>query len=350
MADLQKLLKGKTPVSLLQEICSKKKLTASYSILANEGPVHEPVFVMRAQAGEFQGTGKGSSKKKAKHNAASQLLCNMHGIEYENEEETPASAANPDPSESNEISNGHSHSQETPMSSGVYKGDGQNNPIGELQEYTQKNLLRPPLYEFISEQGPPHAREFVCTVKLVIFKKIYQETAVGKSKKVAKRAAASKLLQSVQHWPTDVKTVAVDEEEDELPLSMSSQQSELKGKNIPVLSAEGGKLANEFYEKLRLNNKLPGRPLAMQALHQTDLNSGVTDCAQLLADLAKGKKFDVRYLELSAKTYSGQYQCLVQLSTQPIAVCYGTGLTMTDARTCAAHNALQYLKVMTAED
>lgn len=56
MAELQQLLKGKTPVSFLQEICSKKKLTANYDILANEGLVHEPVFVMRAQAGEFQGT------------------------------------------------------------------------------------------------------------------------------------------------------------------------------------------------------------------------------------------------------------------------------------------------------
>lgn len=55
MADLQTLLKDKTPVSFLQEICSRKKLTASYDVLANEGPIHEPVFVMRAQAGDFQG-------------------------------------------------------------------------------------------------------------------------------------------------------------------------------------------------------------------------------------------------------------------------------------------------------
>lgn len=52
------------------------------------------------------------------------------------------------------------------MSSGTYDADMQGNPIGELQEYTQKNLLRPPQYQFIGEQGPPHAREFVCTVKL----------------------------------------------------------------------------------------------------------------------------------------------------------------------------------------
>lgn len=40
------------------------------------------------------------------------------------------------------------------------------NPIGELQEFTQKKLMKPPVYEFSNEQGPPHAREFVCTIKL----------------------------------------------------------------------------------------------------------------------------------------------------------------------------------------
>lgn len=56
MADLQQLLSGKTPVSFLQEICAKRRLTANYDVMANEGPVHEPVFVMRAQAGDFQGS------------------------------------------------------------------------------------------------------------------------------------------------------------------------------------------------------------------------------------------------------------------------------------------------------
>ena len=40
------------------------------------------------------------------------------------------------------------------------------NPVGELQESTQKKLWPPPIYEFAAEQGPPHAREFVCTVTL----------------------------------------------------------------------------------------------------------------------------------------------------------------------------------------
>ena len=43
---------------------------------------------------------------------------------------------------------------------------GPGNPVGELQEFTQKRLLKPPVYEFSNDMGPPHAREFSCVVKL----------------------------------------------------------------------------------------------------------------------------------------------------------------------------------------
>lgn len=44
-------------------------------------------------------------------------------------------------------------------------------------------------------------------------------TAVGKSKKIAKRVAASKLLNSVRQLQNDnTSTAVLDEEEDELPL------------------------------------------------------------------------------------------------------------------------------------
>lgn len=43
----------------------------------------------------------------------------------------------------------------------------------------------------------------------------------------------------------------------------------------------------------------------------------------------------------------GKFQCLVQLSTLPVAVCYGCGVTSKDAQASAAQNALEYLKIMT---
>jgi len=72
--------------------------------------------------------------------------------------------------------------------------DQEGNPVGELQELTQKKLWPPPVYEFTTEQGPPHAREFVCTIRLFNL----QEQAVGKSKKLAKRNAAKAMLQLIK--------------------------------------------------------------------------------------------------------------------------------------------------------
>jgi dsRNA-specific ribonuclease len=40
------------------------------------------------------------------------------------------------------------------------------NPVGQLQELTQKKKWSPPMYEFAQEQGTGHPREFVCVVKL----------------------------------------------------------------------------------------------------------------------------------------------------------------------------------------
>ena len=52
-------LKGKTPISFLQELCTKRGITPQYDLIANEGAVHEPTYVFRATAGDLKGTGKG---------------------------------------------------------------------------------------------------------------------------------------------------------------------------------------------------------------------------------------------------------------------------------------------------
>lgn len=68
---------------------------------------------------------------------------------------------------------------------------------------------------------------------------------------------------------------------------------------------------------------------------------------QFLYDIAAEQQFEVTYVEIEEKSLSGRCQCLVQLSTLPVAVCFGTGLTPKEAQAKAAHNALEYLKIMT---
>jgi len=54
-----------------------------------------------------------------------------------------------------------------------------------------------------------------------------------------------------------------------------------------------------------------------------------------------------RCLNRCFSLFSGKVQCLVQLSTFPVAVCYGCGATSKDAQAAAAHSTLEYLKILT---
>ena len=66
----------KTPISLLQEICTKSAYAPpSYELITSAGRSHEQLFVYKCSLGtEFHVHGKGTSKKKAKHAAALGVL------------------------------------------------------------------------------------------------------------------------------------------------------------------------------------------------------------------------------------------------------------------------------------
>lgn len=77
------------------------------------------------------------------------------------------------------------------------------------------------------------------------------------------------------------------------------------------------------------------------------LNNKEVNYVAFLHEIASEHQFEVTYVDIEEKTYSGRCQCLVQLSTLPVAVCQGSGATSKDAQTDAAKNALEYLKIMT---
>ena len=106
------------------------------------------------------------------------------------------------------------------------------------------------------------------------------------------------------------------------------------------------------------------------ARQTTPLNKEDLNYAKFLQDIAREQNFEVTYVDIEEVSKSGEivlflkrwsrfrsfsvnvlaigkYQCLVQLSTLPVAVCYGTGNDRKDAQASAAHNALEYLKIMT---
>ncbi|KAL3831264.1 hypothetical protein ACJMK2_023038 [Sinanodonta woodiana] len=315
---------GKTPISFLQELCTKRGITPQYDLIANEGAVHEPTFIMRVTVGDIIASGKGSSKKKAKHMAAQSALNQILGL----------------PNGQQEAAGGDA-SAETP----VVSEEGAGNPVGELQEFTQKKLMKPPIYEFTNEQGPPHAKEFICNVKLGKL----AEKGTGRSKKTAKRNAANNMLQHLRGLMEESGNNVVIEESDDddsIPLNLEPKASytALKegSKKIPVANPKQTKEIQRFYQKMVKNaNK------QIKNLQDKQLNLPSTNYCQMLQEIAEVQRFEVLYTDIPELSVSGLHQCLVQLSTMPIAVCHGTGPTVDESHAQAAHNALQYLKIMT---
>lgn len=83
----------KTPVSLLQELLSRRGITPSYELVQIEGAIHEPTFRYRVSFNDkdvpFTAMGAGRSKKEAKHSAARALIDKLTGVQLP---ETQASA------------------------------------------------------------------------------------------------------------------------------------------------------------------------------------------------------------------------------------------------------------------
>ncbi|XP_059157087.1 RISC-loading complex subunit tarbp2-like [Physella acuta] len=307
---------GKTPISYLQEYATKHAITPQYDLIANEGAVHEPTFIMRVTVGENAvATGKGSSKKKAKHAAAQNALNILLGV-------TP--------------------NVQVEVKEEVEVVDEEvGNPIGELQEFTQKKLLKPPIYEFITEQGPPHAKEFICNIKLGKF----TDKGTGRSKKTAKRTAAANMLAQLKAISQDKeaeKALEDSDEDEEIPLGFEKstftglKQSKGKAKTVNPQSALE---IQRFYDKVMVAG-------GKQARGQGQSLTPPTNYCQMLQEIAEVQRFEVQYFDIKDDSSMGMNQCLVQLSTSPVAVCQGTGPIMDEAHANAAHNALQYLRIM----
>ncbi|XP_053982051.1 interferon-inducible double-stranded RNA-dependent protein kinase activator A homolog isoform X4 [Hylaeus anthracinus] len=271
-----KSLSNKTPVSILQELLSRRGTTPKYELIQVEGAIHEPIFRYRVTVADIVAVGTGKSKKEAKHAAARAVLdklCRLNG----------------DSSDS-PLPNNISESENLQELTGYGEEKIITNPIGALQEICMSRHWPPPKYTMENEEGLPHERQF--TIVCSILK--YREVGQGKSKKVAKRHAAQKMWQALDDMNTE--NANVDEDEN------------------------------------------------------TCLNVGDINLVQFLQEIASEQQFEVTYVDIEEKSLSGKCQCLVQLSTLPVAVCYGCGVTSKDAQASAAQNALEYLKIMTKNE
>jgi len=315
---------AKTPVSLLQELYVRRGLTPKYDLVQIEGAVHEPTFKYRVTIGEFVATGCGQSKKKAKHSAAKAILEKLIGAQ--NSGKAPAGQPTI-PDLATEIL--------SPYDDGI-----QGNPVGILQEVCMSRRWPPPTYDLNHEEGLPHERSF--TIHCIIEGK-HTETGAGKSKKLAKRQAANKMIQKLRDLPTENEDAFQNIDDDELAQGLAQRYSQVKETNFKAMNSAHSQQVSRFHKNLKLSQ---GEHLSK--LQDTSLDDDEElNCVESLEEIANEQHFEVTFVDVEEMSKRGLYQCMVQLSTVPVAVCFGQGEDVETAKKCAAKDALDYLKLMT---
>lgn len=141
----------KTPISILQELLSRRGITPNYELVQIEGAVHEPTFRYRVSFNDKDAMGVGRSKKEAKHAAAKALIDKLTGLNLSDAHYQQSVAP------TTSVSNGSSTNVD---GAGFDEKNSMGNPIGVLQELCMNKHWPPPTYETEMEVGLPHERQF----------------------------------------------------------------------------------------------------------------------------------------------------------------------------------------------
>lgn len=319
-----KEIPSKTPVSVLQELLSRRGTTPKYELVQIEGAIHEPTFRYRVTVADVVAMGTGRSKKEAKHAAAKAVLDKLMG----GQNEGMSASASPSLPDVQIVS--------------PYDDKIPGNPIGTLQELCMSRRWPPPAYLMENEEGLPHERLF--TMACTIFN--HKEIGSGKSKKLAKRQAAHKMWEKLQDSPVEPNNARMgfNEDDDEISQRVSNVASRFAGLKdskfytmTPMLNVK----VSQFHKNIKCSTGPKLDELKTQPLNQPNF-----DYVKFLQEIAAEQEIEVSYIDIEEKSMTGKFQCLIQLSTLPVAVCYGCGHTSKEAQSAAAQNTLEYLKIL----
>ena len=337
----------KTPVSLLQELYVKRGITPKYDLVQIEGAVHEPTFKYRVTVGDFVATGCGQSKKKAKHTAAKSMLDKIR--RHAQQHLKSVTAAGGGGGEEGGVVAKKMPIMDVPPDvtelASPYDDGIEGNPVGDLQEICMNRRMQPPVYEVSLEEGQPHERKFVIVCKVGK----HAESGSGKSKKLAKRLSAHKMLQTLQNHPLDgdgmggpegeaASASILDIDEDDLVQGMAQQRAKEVREGKPFTNAN----LSLFYRNLKV-----AAGTALAAIQEKGADELKADGERVLQEIATEQCFTVTYVDIEEKSTTDKFHTIVQISTVPVAVCYGVGDTEQESKADAAFNGCMYLKLMT---
>ncbi|CAF2132388.1 unnamed protein product [Rotaria magnacalcarata] len=340
----------KTPISFLQEICFRIHATPTYSLCPSEAQCtsNEPAFLYRVVVDDMIAFGKGSSKKRAKHKAAwcmvEQCYAKLQLVasplvktieEYFTIKPLQTCSTSEDTTNTGEKSN----------------------PIGKLQELTQKNWIRPPEYEFFDQENTsvPNSKTYSCLAKVAA----YTAEGSGLSKKIAKRLAATNLLNILENLGPDEKKALLNrtEEQNELEYSQSHskfRRSRRKVNDSSLLDTSGTRGAgvatrsNRLYDKNSFhtmkNSDLPNIKKLLSDNHSPELSQSY----ELFQCLAQEQNFAYEFIQLPTNS-EGSIELLLEVRLMPVSVFHGCGETFDIARQQATNFALKYIRSLSKQ-
>lgn len=318
---------SKTPVSILQEYCTRHIITPHYDLVVNGVGTHDPLFRYKLTVNDIITYGEGKSKKEAKHEAAREALtllpvCNTNKF----------NAVEPEMSE-----------QVEDITS-PYHGALKENAIGELITICANNKLPAPEYILTGDEGLPHAKLFTfeCHVAKLI------ETAASRTKKQAKHLSAKLMLQRLKTMLGDKLELTppdpIDETKDHKTIELD-ENAKLAYANLKTTKVnENFDLLIKDYHTIDLTPVFGDNPSPVIKLshYNVDGYSGVSP-ENLLEELFKEAEVAVNVQELPS--IKNNFIITYELDSCPSFVVYSVGSDKQKVRSEAAHKMLCLLKL-----
>lgn len=306
---------SKTPVSILQEMMIKELTVPTYELIHNGGGSHMNSFIYQVTCNNLTATGVGRSKKDAKHEAAKAMLetiATHRGYLQLPPSTEQTSVRTPLPPTVPEIER---IPPDVPFVNAV--GALQVNYVYLtctdvcihmyllicilFQTLCVENKLKYPVYDTISDVGPPHDKTFTIQCEVANFKDI----GIAKTKKQAKQEAAKKMLHRLNDLVPDleespVESLTNDETLDNIKNAKSffiSHSKLLANKKINL-----GVKVSDYHNLLKsqvdpeICNKVVNKLISLTSEHDTDLSfQSVEDLKKEFQDILQ--IIDLKYFE-----------------------------------------------------
>ncbi|KAF8788663.1 RISC-loading complex subunit tarbp2 like protein [Argiope bruennichi] len=294
---------SKNPVGALQEMCMKMRWQPPYYETEKAtGLPHEKVFSIMCMVDNFQTSGEGKSKRLAKRQAAENMLNRLKALNIisEDEEEAARGAKQPEDGVSNSTSafcDRNSDEDELII-------DCQNLSVNEGNDMRGSSITA----------GTSEYPDFT-------------------EEKIKNTDSAENHCNN----PYDFNTLKLQLKFEDLKIFDKDDPDNFQSN----LQKTYSKNVLKFLKDLKTSTST-----CLQALQEIDVMDPQLDCPKLLQSIAAEQNFEIIYIPIEQRGKNGECHCLLQITSLPVAVCFGTAATKEDAMISSARNALNFIQLM----